>query len=471
MQPMSQLLKGRGWPRVAAGLLTLATVVVSAAWAGVFHQTGHGDDASGVRRLPTRPTGSCGQCHSEGSGQVRYSEGLWRANDNALCYTCHAVEDGSGTYPGQRVYQTSPHALDSRSVWPGPVPRPRDDLEAAGKCLNCHDPHGAEDRTGPIPGLLISREETLCLSCHDGDPADADVAREMAKPFAHAGRRTRGTHAADEGGDPTRYAYAGGARHASCSDCHNAHASYPDASPPMAPQASRANAWVGRVRVINGGPGAIPAYEYLAPLVESPAPLEYEICFKCHSSWTRQPPGQPDLARLLNPANPSYHPVEGPGNNPGIRPDAFVPGIDASRVIFCGDCHGSDDPDVRGPHGSTYPDLLRRPYDTAPAAALVGPDDLCFQCHDYDTYANPYGAAGDASRFNPPAAAGGHGFHVGEHGVSCHACHDSHGSPEHPALMTTDRFPGLTRFSSTHDGGTCQSTCHDSASYNLNYPR
>ena len=469
---MSQLLSRRAGVALGAALLlaALAPLGVSAA-DGVFGRTAHGDGINGVQRLPELPTGSCSQCHSQGSEETRYPSSLWQENDNELCYTCHAVEDLRGTYPGQRIYQASPHSIDPRFIWPGPVPPPSLDLDAAGRCINCHDPHGSADENGLIPELLLAREDRLCLTCHNGSLANTDIAREMNKPFSHASRRAPGVHAADEGGDPMRYSVSGGARHVSCSDCHNAHASYPDPAPPMAPLASNLNAWVGRVRAFEGSPGMVPPYEYLAPLTGGADPFEYELCFKCHSSWTRQPPGQADLGLLLNLANASYHPVEGPGKNLNIPQEAFVPGIDATSMIYCSDCHGSDDSETRGPHGSQYNKILRRPYAADAGGGFVDSGDLCFQCHNYDTYANSFGIALEASRFNPPESPSGHAFHVGEHGVSCFACHDSHGSPRQIALMVTGRFPGLTQYTSTSTGGSCQSTCHDSSSYAINYPR
>ena len=50
------------------------------------------------------------------------------------------------------------------------------EAQAAGKCVNCHDVHGYNmDGTGLIPSLLVSREEKLCLVCHDGSPAAKNI--------------------------------------------------------------------------------------------------------------------------------------------------------------------------------------------------------------------------------------------------------------------------------------------------------
>jgi hypothetical protein len=312
---------------------------------------------------------------------------------------------------------------------------------------------------------MIAREETLCLACHDGEPSTKDIAREIRKPYSH--RNVSSRHTADEGGDPDRYSYLGGNRHVECSDCHNAHVATGDPFPPTAPEASLRNSRVGRVRVMNGGPGFIPRYEYVVASDSSLKTLEYEICYKCHSSWTQQPPGQQDIASLLNPNNVSFHPVEEQGKNLGINPDSFVGGMNVFNTIYCSDCHGSDDSDLRGPHGSRFPNILKGPYETRSSGSPSSRDDLCFICHSFDTYADPAAAAfqQEASRFNK------HVFHVGQQNISCYSCHESHGSPRFGALIVTGRFPGINSFNMTTGGGSCLPTCHDSKSYVVNYPR
>jgi hypothetical protein len=199
---------------------------------------------------------------------------------------------------------------------------------------------------------------------------------------------------------------------------------------------------------------------------------EYQLCFKCHSSWTVQPGGQTDLALVLNPGNPSYHPVEDRGRNPVIDPLAFTSGWTASSLVTCGDCHGSD-LGTRGPHGSIFPHILKKSYPDSPGLRATTSDELCFSCHAYDVYANP--GAPDvvraASRFNAPGAGQGHAEHVGTSQVPCVACHTTHGSTTLPHLVVTGRSPGLVTYTETANGGTCAPTCHGTASYTVNYAR
>jgi len=444
---------------------------VPQAFAGVIDETGHGRRGAGALKKPGAPMGTCGQCHTDKSSAVKYPKGLGRENDNGLCYSCHQNEGLSGVFPRPEIYETSDHRTNPRFIWPGPYPPARREPNAQGKCLNCHTPHGAKDRLGVIPSLLFAREEDLCVTCHGRGTAVTDIAREIRKSYSHLSARTSGKHLADEGGDPSRYSSATGNRHAACSDCHNAHAVAGDPLPPVPPRASSRNARVGRVEVVNGVAGSIPTYVFRAASDTSTPALEYEICFKCHSSWTIQPPGQQDMARLFNTNNVSFHPVEAPGKSPAVSPLSFTGGRNAMSMIFCGDCHGSDDSALKGPHGSRFPGLLKKSYQTRSFGGLITKDDLCFVCHNFDTYANQSGMVLQASRFNPPFSTMGHAFHVGQRSVPCYACHDSHGSPQFPALIVTGRLPGIISFSVNEDGGTCFPTCHGMQSYRINYPR
>jgi len=458
---------------LGASLATLAVGIAGLAWSGGFETTKHGDPAAGVLRVDGEPRGECTQCHEQHASLRGTPTGgpfpflLFAPNDNALCVTCHSGEGTLAIYPGSPPWEQSTHALSGRFLWPGPTPpgRPSSDT---GKCLNCHDPHGARDAAGLIPSMLVAREERLCLSCHDGSPAP-DVRTQIQKPFAHP-IGLSGRHAATEGDDASRYGV--GSRHAECVDCHNPHFGASDPLPPAAPNASNRSLGVGRVRVTNGPAGTRPIYTWAGPGERSFA-AEYEVCFKCHSSWTTRPVGQSDLALLTNPNNPSYHPVQARGKNAGIDSRSFVTGWSSDRLTYCSDCHSSDDPLTRGPHGSNYRYLLKASYAATSVPTPMAPSDLCFECHTWDTYADPSAASASlaASRFNPPAVPNGHAFHIGQQGLSCYACHESHGSTLRPALIATGRSPGLSNYTQTLSGGTCAMTCHTSSSYTLNYPR
>ena len=422
--------------------------------------------------------GDCDQCHSmHGEGEVVYGHALLGPNENSLCDRCHDTPWAGGSYAGTVPYLGSSHGSGPGTVWPGPTPPPRTEPGAAGKCLNCHEPHGLLDAAGEIPMLALAREEALCLTCHDGAPAATNIGADLNKPYRHPVTTFTGRHAGPTESQPAEFAAAPqDRRHAECADCHNPHLVAADPSGlPAAPALSRANLGVSRVLVQNGAAGTLPTYTFAAGSDTLSAPVaEYQLCFKCHSSWTTQPSGQTNLAFQLNPANASFHPVEAAGRDATIAPGAFATGWSAASLTRCGDCHGSDfEGAPPGPHGSTYRYILRRPYEASSLPRAMTPDEMCFSCHAYDVYANPGapGAVLAASRFNPAGALQGHAEHVGTHQVPCYACHVTHGAPAHRHLIVTGRNPGILAFTETAGGGTCQATCHDAKSYAVNYAR
>ena len=418
----------------------------------------------------------CDDCHTAHSGSTPPQPGLLLApNDNQLCANCHDGAWTTKSFPGLPLYTGAAHGASPDLVWPGPDPPARSATDA-GMCRNCHDPHGYADATGPIPLLTLQREEKMCLACHDGAPARTQVLSDFQKPYRHPTLDYTGRHAGPGETAPEAFGRTPqNLRHAECADCHNPHVARADQlGGPTGSDASRSTLGTSRVAVLNGAAGSQPLYTFLPASDTTSAPnAEYQLCFKCHSSWTTAPAGQTDLAKVLNPANPSYHPVEAPGANPGISPLAFAPGWNAGSTTRCGDCHGSDFGLTRGPHGSLNAGLLRAPYDAMPGTRSTASNELCFSCHSYDVYANP-AAPSDvraASRFNTPGAGKGHAEHVGEQNVPCVDCHITHGSTSLPNLLVTGRNPGIVSYTRTLDGGSCTPSCHAGSTYVVNYPR
>jgi predicted CXXCH cytochrome family protein len=437
------------------------------------------DRAAIERSLADSPhAGDCDRCHSmHGEDQpMVFPNALVGPDDNGLCLGCHDTPWSGGSFGGDALYRGTGHGSSTAMVWPGPDPGMRVDADAATKCLNCHEPHGLSDALGAIPMLALQREEALCLACHDGSPASTDIASDLSKPYRHPVGNYSGRHTGPREELPSDFgATPVNRRHAECVDCHNPHVSRADGGGHGAPDdASKLLLGVSRVSVINGAIGTRPLYTFIPASDTLTAPVaEYQVCFKCHSSWTTQPAGQGDLAVLLNPANPSTHPVEDAGRNPTIDPQAFAPGWSALSRVSCGDCHGSDFGTTSGPHGSVNPGLLRAPYPASARNRITMSNELCFQCHSYDVYANRDAPASvrAASRFNSPGAEKGHAEHVDGENVPCYACHTTHGSSYLPYLITLERTPGIRAYSPSLTGGTCAPTCHDSESYRVNYAR
>jgi len=469
------------WRKIAIAVCGLAILAYFPrpllAKGGVYTTTKHGNPTSGVSRVSGDPIGACSHCHYEHASVGGVSTGgpydflLFAGNTSSLCYACHNTSSAINVYQGSTAYNPSSHALSSQMVWPGPTPVARTSSDA-GKCVNCHNPHGYRDGTGLVPNMAIAREEILCYPCHDSSgPGARDIQSQFLKTYRHP-IGTSGIHATSEGADPSRFGATSNNRHSECEDCHNPHAAKAEGLPPSPPNVSNRLLGVSRVRVTNGAAGSVPAYAYVPPGDPGTA-REYEICFKCHSSWTTQPVGQSNLAVYFNPNNPSYHPVEAQGKNRNINPLAFVNGWTWDRLMFCSDCHGSDATTVEGPHGSANRYILKKPYTASSSTRTMAATESCFDCHRYDTYANnnATNTVKGYSRFNQPAFSQGHTYHVGSRRYPCYACHQSHGSAAMPGLIVTGRSPGLNSYTQTTTGGSCSPTCHGTETYTINYAR
>ena len=365
---------------------------------GVFTSTKHGDPITGVQRLTgvDYPRGACVQCHyqhasAEGSATGPAEPyGLFAPDDNDLCSSvaCHSGTSANHLYQGRTAYDLGGHATALNAVWPGPTPWARRSSDS-GKCITCHDPHGYADTQGLIPSLGLAREEKLCLTCHDGSPANTDIQSEITRTYRHPAGTITGKHLAPEGGDATRFGQTN--RHSECEDCHNSHTLRQQFAPPTAPTASAALRGVSYLQVVNGAAWTMPAYLYHASDDPSPISYEYQLCFKCHSSWTTLPAASPsgrpptDKAKEFNPNNLSYHPVEAVGKQTGaVITASLLPPYTAASLLLCSDCHRSDDATApRGPHGSNNPYLLRDYYATTESSATYSATDyaLCFRCH------------------------------------------------------------------------------------------
>jgi len=332
---------------------------------------------------------SCHDPHESGYGKflvasTRYSR---------LCTTCH-----------QRVeWPVSAHAV-SVAMWSGslPDPWPHSEFETVAEngCMSCHRSHNAGSRERL---LIHAAEEDNCLGCHNGQVASTDIASQITKPFRHSVQQAAEVHAPDE--DPTLSM----TRHVECEDCHDPHTAID--APSVAPLAG--GALMGATGVDSGG-----------SFVEDVS-YEYEVCFKCHGQFpmtdlpvTRQIL-QNDKRLQFDLAGPSYHPVEGPGANTEVP--SLLPGYTPASVIYCSDCHASESSPAAGggapagPHGSMYPYLLERQYNTLDGVSYSSSlYDLCYKCH------NETSLLADQS-FSK------HKKHFQEKDTSCSVCHDPHG--------------------------------------------
>lgn len=334
------------------------------------------------------------------------------------------------------------------------------------QCDKCHHPHGSNNQRLTAYDLdsapeSNTKEEGLCLKCHGqaGPESWKNFNALLAQSSRHPITDKSDLHTDTENEDNL------GAlkRHAECVDCHNPHENSPTPAKTAtsAPNAYGAIKGVAGVGIINGAPDTPSIF---APKIVD---KEYELCFKCHSSFVQLPPDttkpdpwiaedpfrlcschntgavritvppsyptgtwpdtqKQDKSSEFNPSNPSFHPVEKAGKNLGIKDETFVegtawnplPGDDpnynaASPKIYCTDCHGNDTPGLpSGPHGSG----------TAP---ILSSSNICLKCHKQTVYESGQADLLGSRYSHKMAATPG----------TCLYCHTAHGSSNNKHLM------------------------------------
>ncbi len=303
-----------------------------------------------------------------------------------------------------------------------------------GQCAACHRGHAAK-----APDLTKENQQsTLCFSCHDsaGPGKDVKSQYDLTRPVNDAGARDYYSHEAVDTSTSSRHTldvneFAGvDNRHSECADCHNSHKAGTTDSTQTEQgwDASGRLAGVTGVEVTNGATAdSTPTYRLLDGVTE-PVTREYQLCFKCHSGYTKLLPpiaGKPskdalDKAVELNPANPSFHPVEAAGTNQTTKMADSLAGtspyklwnFNTTSTVRCLNCHagGATEPlatptalplpgSSLQPHTSSNRGILLENYldrelkprtDTATLTAAYSAGDfaLCYVCHAEEPFAN-----------------------------------------------------------------------------------
>jgi hypothetical protein len=236
-------------------------------------------------------------------------------------------------------------------------------------------------------------------------------------------------------------------RHVTCSDCHNTHEGNTAAGVAPAVPGPLAGAW-GVV-----GPAT------------ARAGTQYAICYKCHSSYVALG-GRQDVAAQFNTASASRHAVEVQSTST-IPAATFVGGWTQDSILYCTDCHGDSalsGAQARELHESPSAPLLNAPYlGIDPGASAV----LCYECHADTVYAMGNTDAGVGMSWFQESAPNDvrlHSFHVagsGGKGLSCSACHVSHGSAAYTHLLRSDI--GFAPDLVLPHVGSCTNNCHGPA--------
>lgn len=131
--------------------------------------------------------GNCTKCHLPHGSDFKH---LLKKDDGTdLCFTCHESASEAGKYSGKRDFTLSAHGRTVTSAvyhsttpkyWPGGTgvdsSVTANTPDDAGKCRNCHAPHG---RIDPVTGQYIksslwagsgTNSNRLCFTCHSDDP-------------------------------------------------------------------------------------------------------------------------------------------------------------------------------------------------------------------------------------------------------------------------------------------------------------
>jgi predicted CXXCH cytochrome family protein len=370
--------------------------------------------------------------------------------NRALCVACHKMQNW-----GTSAHNTSEVAWTRQGVNPWPFTTSRGTVAEHG-CANCHTPHTAGDGRNL---LNFGTEEDNCLACHNGNVARTNISADIEKVSRHPVRLTTGIH---EAGEDIFISPAD--RHVECVDCHDPHS------------ARKTEAGKGFGYLTNT-PGIDIDGGETTNIV-----AEFEMCFRCHGSGpgrrampTPRVHDQTNIRLQFDTGNPSFHPVAGPGNNSDV-PSLITP-LAENSTIKCSDCHASDGdsrlggqgPD--GPHGSIFPSLLIRNYQTqdrtpeSPSAYA-----LCYTCHDRNSILAD-------ETFSE------HRLHISDNSTPCSACHDPHGisltqgdSDSNSHLINFDSsivFPNAAdelRFEDRGSrAGACYLACHNSDHDGLSY--
>ncbi len=316
--------------------------------------------------------GVCKFCHFIHRTQSSNKD-LKKLTEVQVCYTCH---DGTGSDFNVLIDFDQPTSSHNNEL--------QGNVSANIKCLNCHHPHAKPSN----PRMTYDLEENLCFLCHkNGGKSGEGVAYPTApkikevfeKKFTHPVKAFSNRHTTswDEN-------YNNGSgywtmtpknRHVECTDCHNQHSASRIGTTAMGPLEGATG-----VSVDNKKKVGVPTYSFTYS-----ATKQYEVCFKCHSSFNpswKSAPGQGNKALEFNTNNSSYHPVEGQGKNQsanlnnalikrGNAYDVSYP-LTISSTIKCTNCHNNDDSEgARGPHGSKNQNITRNNGST-----------LCFNCHN-----------------------------------------------------------------------------------------
>jgi predicted CXXCH cytochrome family protein len=442
----------------------------------------------------------CTSCHSPHVQAIDRIAQNFLVRDSSNAQMCLACHDPTRVVQGQvnplagfinSIHQTATNQV-SPEAHVGVYP-----TVGVNACSSCHMEH---DSVAPArllrpatPAAVANDPVTQnCMTCHEGgtyiSPPAPNIMAEIAK-ISHPLPAGNNFH------DASETPVLNNNRHATCVDCHNAHAGNPEGIPYGAPPA---------IRPAQQGATGVSALDGVTTLI--PAVNQYETCLRCHGTST----GKQRLLiygyspiRVVSSTDPlniipefvatatSSHPVTHPRQSPLPQPSLLVNMLDQKGLatthlvgsqLFCTDCHNSDDnrefggAGANGPHGSVNSHILERNYQFSQAAtpggtvtnlfpnpdtSINGPYSMCAKCHDL------------TGQIFQNTSFAQHNLHIVQNGFSCSVCHTPHGMGATSPYVTGERMVnfdanvvgpnGTTPISFNLGNKTCTLMCHGAA--------
>jgi predicted CXXCH cytochrome family protein len=365
-------------------------------------------------------------------------------------------------------------------------------------CSSCHMEHNSQSPARLLrpatPAMTATDPVTQdCETCHNGGMLVSPPAPNVMSEISGAAKIGHPLPSGNNNHDAAEPAVLNNNRHATCVDCHNAHASNQEtvfSAPPL-------------LRPSQSGATGVSATDGITVL--TPAANQYETCLRCHGTsigkqrliiYGYAPVRVAAAADALNvipefaATATSSHPVTHDRISPLPQPSLLVNmlnqnGTPSARVlgtrIFCTDCHNSDDnrefggAGPNGPHGSVYPHVLERNYQFSQAALPGGTVSNVFPNPDL-TPAGPYAMCAKCHNLTQILANTSftqHALHVSQYGFTCSVCHTAHGMGAVAPSITGERMVnfdanvvgenGGAPIAYNHGSNTCTLMCHNAA--------
>ena len=438
----------------------------------------------------------CSTCHDVHNQykDKRNQEFLVRDNTGGqLCLACHetTARTVNGRTNSLAQWTTSIHATSTAQVAPKTVLGNYSTVAEFG-CSTCHVTHNATGsgllRKNASQPATVDGTSQSCLLCHDGG-------NNLAQPILNIlGETQKIGHPFGDSSNPHTAGEAtvlDNNRHATCADCHNAHASSP----------TTVFTTTGEIRPSQANVNGIRADGSAV----APATYQYENCLRCHStSANKQSPplygymparglfsgDTLNVALQFNTTAVSSHPVMRDAKNVA-QPSLLTAMWDISGQvqnrsmgtrILCTDCHNSDNnrefggTGPNGPHGSKNEHILERRYLTStvssgtfPTGGPGSPITNLAPTPTLDPVSSPYAMCAKCHNLTnvmSNASFSDHSGHITA-GISCSTCHSAHGVPTGTSSVTGQRlvsfdlnvvapYNGVI----SYNGSNCTLTCH-----------